>query len=213
MPRQTPTVTYYETQERPGLFSRIFNRSRTTNPGSPMMIDPATSPTTTTTMTAQGNIVTASATMTPMYDRRGRITGWQPVNPVPGAPSAVAMRAEPVKPGETTINPAKTTPQTTTAAMTPMYDRRGRFIGWQQMNPAPVVTRTEPIRPVDPVAPAGNTVAKSNTTTPNGQVVQAGYPEPEQPRRGILAPSVTRVHREAHGRSSWAYLFPSHSLD
>jgi hypothetical protein len=72
--------------------------------------------------------------------------------------------------------------------MTPMYDRRGRFIGWQQMTPAPVVTRTETIRPANtPVPPAGHAVANT-TTLPNGQIVQAGYVEPiPEPRRGILS--------------------------
>jgi hypothetical protein len=125
-PQPAPAVTFVPaTQDRPGLFARVFTRSRATTPGYPIM------------------------------------------------------------------TPATTT-GTATTAMTPLYDRRGRLVGWQQLavSPAPAtVAKATPAETSQP-APAAKTETKPAqvSTPPSGQIIQATYTEPAtQPRRGLLS--------------------------
>jgi hypothetical protein len=108
----------------------------------------------------------------------------QPVDAQPGLLSRI-FRGRTSR-WEMTTQPVTVTSGTRTMVMEPMYNSRGRFIGYREVMPPPSSMKTaempKPTEKPNPVAQAGGTKAQESN------VVQAGAVQPPpEPRRGLLS--------------------------
>jgi hypothetical protein len=121
-PTAAPTVSVNPTSSGRGPLSRLFNRR-----GGEVMVAPSNM-TTTSTVTVEGKPMT----MEPVYNSRGRVTGYRPVV----TPTSTVAKTE----TKTTENPVKQTSNTETkvtetktvttppVATQPMPERRGGIL-------------------------------------------------------------------------------------